>query len=302
MAKLVLGFGNNRLRLMVVNNLNEVITLEEISINIDLSKDIAVLKNDKNTIYELSDIITSAIKTEGAEIDSAGVTIDSSQAFINNIPVDFKEDVKLIHSHLMWELSNYFPDEHQNFNIKYYKLDKKGLPQNVDEALLIAMDKNKTEFIKNIFSVLKFPLKIIDIDHFTSEKLIKYNYPADLAGSEVLLIGFRPHGMELSVICNEKLRHYEFINSFNIADTSIIRAFIKRMKVENDFSITKIFYYEDNILNRVTDMGAELNDIKLCIIDPFLKLKLSRQLLSGKNTNENFSRFSALCGLAVKLN
>lgn len=287
---------------MLVNNMNEVIVLEEISIAIDLSKDIAVLKNDKNTIYELSDIITSAIKAEGVEIESAGVTIDSSQAFINNIPVDFKEDAKMINSHLMWELSNYFPDEHQNFNIKYYKLEKKGLPENVDEALLIAMDKNKTEFIKNIFMVLKFPLKIIDIDHFSSEKLLKYNYASELANSDVLLIGFRSNGMELSVICNEKLKHYEFVNSFNIADPELLTSFISKIKIENEINIKKIFYYEDNILNRVPEMSTGHDDIKLCIIDPFLKLKLSRQLLSGKNTNENFSRFSALCGLAVKLN
>ncbi len=294
---------------MLVNNMNEVITLEEISVTIDLSKDIAILKNDKNTIYELSDIITTTIKTEGIEIESAGVTIDSSQAFISNIPVDFKEDVKMIHNHLMWELSNFFPDEHQNFNIKYYKLDKKGLPANIDEALLIAMDKNKTEFVKNIFSVLKFPLKIIDIDHFSSEKLLKYNYPSDLASSEILLIGFRSKGMELSVICNEKLKHYEFMNSFNVGDPALISDFIKRMRIENDINISKIFYYEDNILNRVPKMNeglngenGELKNIPICIIDPFLKLKLSRQLLSGKNTNENFSRFSALCGLAVKLN
>lgn len=287
---------------MLVNNMNEVIVLEEISVAIDLSKDIGVLKNDKNTIYELSDIINSAIKTEGVDIESAGVTIDSSQAFINNIPVDFKEDPKSINSHLMWELSNYFPDEHQNFNIKYYKLEKKGYPENVDEALLIAMDKNKTEFVKNIFMVLKFPLKIIDIDHFSSEKLLKYNYASEMANNDILLIGFRSNGMEMSVICNEKLKHYEFINSFNIADPALITSFLERMKIESDINIKKIFYYEDNILNRVPDLSNELNGLKLCILDPFLKLKLSRQLLSGKSTNENFSRFSALCGLAVKLN
>lgn len=74
--------------------------------------------------------------------------IEASQAFLNVLPVDFNEGKANINSHILWELSNYFPENGKDFIVKYYRLNNNYISKNIDEILLIALDKNKIDIIK----------------------------------------------------------------------------------------------------------------------------------------------------------
>src|ERR1700686_1830011 len=56
----------------------------------------------------------------GADIS---VTIGASQAFLITLPIDYSEGKQALNSKIYWELSNYFPDNYNDFVINTYRLN-----------------------------------------------------------------------------------------------------------------------------------------------------------------------------------
>lgn len=303
MEKLVLSFSDEYIRAIGINNLNEIILIEEIASIIDFGKDISYYKNNTTILSEISQLISSILNTDISKIKKTGVVIDSAQAFLNTIPIDSKDDEKTVNSQIMWEISNYFPETYNDFNIKCLRLNNHKYSGNIDEALLIAIDKFKIEFCRKICSELRLNLKAVEIDHFAAEKILSDNYK-DKISSNVLLIGFKNERIDLSVISKGKIRYYEYINKDDNEYHDRFNQAIKNLSTNvPELNLKDIFVYGGDLSVNIDDGYTEfLNNTPVTVIDPFFKVKLSRELLSEKSGDKNLHRFAPLCGLASKMN
>lgn len=303
MEKLVLSFSDEYIRAIGINNLNEIILIEEVASIIDFGKDISYYKNNTTILSEISQIISSILNTDISKIKKTGVVVDSAQAFLNIIPVDSNDDEKTVNSQIMWEISNYFPETYNDFNIKCLKLNNHNYTGNIDEALLIAIDKFKIDFCRKICSELKLNLKAVEIDHFAAEKVLNDAYKEKIFAN-VLLVGFKNERIDLSVISKGKIHYYEYINR---DDNEYHERFILTLKNLSgnipDLNLKDIFIYGGDLTVNIDDSVMEIfNNVPVTVIDPFYKIKLSRELLSEKSGDKNLHRFTPLCGLASKMN
>ncbi len=303
MEKLILSFSDEYIRAIGVNDLNEIILMEEVSSIVDFGKDISYYKNNTTVLSETSQMIHSILNTDIGKIKKVGVTLDSAQAFLNIIPVDTNDDEKTINSQIMWEISNYFPETYNDFNIKYIKLNNHKYTQNIDDALLIAIDKFKIDFCRRVCNELRLNLKTVEVDHFASERILTDNYIDKVSGNNVLFIGYKASRIDLSIISNGKIRYYEYINKDDNEYHGRLVNVLKNLPVSiPELNLKDIFIYGGDFTGSIDENFSEIfKNASVTVVDPFFKVKLSRELLSEKSGDRNLHRFTPLCGLASKM-
>lgn len=291
MNTLSLEFSENFLRILRLNDLGEVVFKDEIDLGFNMNDD-NLRKNRDEIVLLFTEKLSFLFKDETGLINEADVLIDTSQTFLNVFPLDFQEDQRSINSHILWELSNYFPDNYKEFNIKYYRFNNKYLSEGIDEVLLIAVDKNKIEFIKALCNGSGIKIKSVDIDQFVVEKCVKKIYPAEFKNKTFLLVGCKNSRLDFSLIADGKIKYYDYDN-IGISNFKILFAkqmnFFKSM-FNKDHS-GKIFLYGDRNAEVIKDfLNEEFESLTSVLIDPFVKT----------GSAENLSKYSPLYGLALK--
>ncbi len=286
MAILILGFTENTLRVLQLSDSKEVISKDQINLSFNINDKSHLKSNSEELITEFSGNILNIIDSKSAEAHTASVLIDTAQTFLNVVPVDFNEDRNNINSHILWELSNYFPDTYKNFNIKYYRLHNNSVNEGIDEVLLIAIDKNRIDFIKKLCNGSNIKIRNIEIDQFAVEKCLKENHGADMLNKNILIIGCKNSRLDFSLIKNEVLKYYDY----DIFEGSNFRpALVNQMNffnsAFNDKSIQKIFLY-----------GYESSGN----IKKFLDKEFGNIEISYINNDGIDSSFAPLYGLALK--
>ncbi|MDQ3020186.1 MAG: pilus assembly protein PilM [Bacteroidota bacterium] len=288
MNTLSLGFYGNILRILKLGETKQIISKDEIALSFNIHDDLYQKKDNDDLMNEFSDSINNVLNYDGYEPLIAGVLIDTGQTFLNVFPVDFNEEPNSINSHFLWELSNYFPDTYKNFNIKYYRLQNSFSNEKIDEALLIAIDKNKIELIKNLCNAGNIKIRNIDIDQFAVEKCLKENHQDKIKDKSILIIGCKNSRLDFSLIINEKLKHYDYENfdgdnfkTFLVNQINLLNS----TSIEN--KIGKIFLYGEEAVFRVRKFLAEQFG------------NIDTEFITVSENDD--TRFSPLYGLALKM-
>jgi len=289
---LSLGFSENVLRILRLNDSGKIVFKDEIDLGFNMNDDEYLRKNRDELVLSFTEKLSDLLRDETGSIDEAGVLIDTSQTFLNVFPIDFQEDQGSINTHILWELSNYFPGSYKEFNIKYYRLHNKYLSDGIDEVLLIAVDKNKIEFIKNLCNGSGIKIKNVDIDQFIVEKCVREFYPAELKERTVLLGGCKNSRLDFSLITNEKIKYYDYENA---GTSNINTLLVKQMNFFNSMFNEDppgiIFLYGDQNAEVVKNfLNEKFESLPVILIDPFLKT----------GSEENLSKYAPLYGLALK--
>jgi len=303
LEKLILSFSDEFIRVVGINDLNEIILLEEVNSIIDFGKDISYYKNNTTVISETTDAIRSVLNTDISKIRNCGVVIDSAQAFLNTIPLDVSDDESAVNSQIMWELSNYFPESYNDFNIKYLRLNNHKYSENIDDVLLIAIDKFKIDFCKRVADELKLNLKSVEVDHFAAEKILSDIYKDKATENDVLFIGYKHSRIDITLLSKGKIKHYEYIsrddNDYQNRFCNSLKAIPVNIPM---LDVKEIFIYGDGFSSGAEDSFHEIyKNVPVTVIDPFMKVKLSREILSEKSSDHSLYRFTPLCGLASKM-
>ena len=170
MGTLAISFIGKSITALAADKNKRIISFHEIKSNFDFDDTDYENRYDNRTITETAELIQDELKDNLTGISYAGALINTSQAFLNVIPIDASEDGDNLSSHLMWDLSMYFPESYKNYSANYFKIDNPNLPPEVTEILMIAITKEKLEFIRKIFALLGLKIKIFDVDHFAAEK------------------------------------------------------------------------------------------------------------------------------------
>lgn len=286
-----LEFSNNILRVLQLSELKEIVLKDEVDLGFNINNESQFRQNNNELIIEFGDKFSQIFKNGSNDILTAGIIIDTSQTFLTVVPIDFNEDQSSINSHILWELSNYFPDTYKNFNIKYYRLNN-HFNDKIDEVLLIAVDKNKINFIKSLCNNNNIKIKNIEIDHFAVEKCLYENFSDEINSRNILIIGCKNSRFDFSLIAQGLIRYYDFENFEQVNIKSFI---LKQMNffnlMFNDMNIQNVFLYGEDNSSLVKDI---LNE-------EFTNLSVSFINTIDENDNQNnFSQYAPLYGLALK--
>ncbi len=286
MVNLNLEFSGNVLRILQLNESKQIISKNEFNLSFNINDDSNLKKNKNDFAEEFEECINKITKDSGHEFLKAGILIGTEQTFLNVTPIDFTEDAGSITSHILWELSNYFPETYKDFNIQYYRLNNKYHNENTDDILIIAVNKNKLEFIKHLCNAGGLKIGKVEIDHFALEKNLKEIYPDENKNKTILVIGCKDGRFDYSLIVNELLKYYSYETYERSEFKNLLISQINSFNASL-FNIEKIFLYG----NESTAI------IKLFLEQQFLNIPVSVITIPG---NSDDTKFAPLYGLALK--
>jgi Tfp pilus assembly PilM family ATPase len=302
LKSLIVSFSGKKITIIEIGDKNEILFLENLVSDYDMSESITLDRFNDTMIYSCSDLINSVLKGKTFEEHKVGLLLDSSVAFMNLIPIDFKEPVDTIRSQILWDLSNYFPQNYKEFNVNYFRLKKTNYSPDVRDTLIIALHKVKLEFLRSIFEFSNLYINISDIDHLAAENCIKKVYGYDFKNKKNLIIGIKKKRADLSIIDENNLYYFDYLNTeSNVFQEKLAKSLSCFYERDLDLFFDKIFLYGDNGLTHIKKLVSSVFPEKeIVLTNPLSIFNYS----SIKNTVSNIEnegyKYTSLFGLALK--
>lgn len=302
MKVLIISLLGKKISIAEISEKKEITFLENLVSDYDLNESVVLERYTDTMIYSFSDLINNTLKGRKFDNHRVGLLVNSSIAFMNLMPIDYSESLDTIRSQILWDLSNYFPQNYKEFIINYYKIKKSNVTPEVKESLLIAIHKVKMEFIKSIFEFCNLNIHITDIDHLAAEKCVRKVYSSDFKNFKNLIIGFKKNRIDLSIIDDSSIYYFDFVNTDNI---NFQERFLKSLGIlyekNLDLLFEKIFLYGEGNLDNVQKLIATIFPEKITIISNPLSIFNYSRLGNNADIIENEGyKYTPLFGLALK--
>jgi len=281
LSALSIGIGNGVLRMLQINDAGKIFQKETaFDFNPAVSASAKAIEDASQNLHE---ILSHTDELDFNDQLTAGILIGTDQTFLSVFPVDFSDEKTNIDSHILWELSNYFPGTYKNFNIRYYRLNNFSSGP-VDEILLLAIDRKKIETLKTLFENAGIKIRNIEVDHFSVEKFLRENYSSEISNRRILNIGSRPGRIDFSILEKGNLKMYDFDTLEHLTvENSIIRQINNTQSLFGN--IDNLFVYGDSNFERINEF--------LQVQFPEIKILQSVLPVDGH-------KFSPLYGLSLK--
>jgi len=277
--------------------------LDNAEIDFDFEDSFFKHKSNQKDLTNIAAEIQNYISKRVLTIHDAALTIGTTQAFILTLPIDYSEGKSSMNSKIYWELSNYFPDNYQEFVVNTYRLNNTLPCGESDDFLIIAVHKNTLEFIKRIFRICNLNLRLIDIDHFSAEFSLRNGYFEQLENKKALIIGLKKGRIDYGFIENRKYKYYMYSKYNTEAEINLSLAKKLNALFEKDINISgvsNIYLYGDDIFENTLEAIRKLDKAPIEVMNPFNGLNAVDLLLNNEKHRKNAYKYSSSCGAALR--
>jgi Tfp pilus assembly PilM family ATPase len=245
-------------------------------------------------VYELEELIKQN-RVHGKQISFA---LPTDPVFINIIPVDAALQGNDLTSYMQWEFEQYHPDA----PLKDFILTVHPLPWGKGKAkqmFLVSVRRGMIGFLKKATTELRLQLHLIDIDHFSTEKSLRFSYP-ELAKDNLALLGVRHGRVDGSLIVRGELVDYR---GYPLASPDDLKkhalAYLRYLKEKDGIeSPAKIFLYGIDVSSVIASQVQRETGVETQTLDAVRNLSPSKKLY--EQYVKESSRFAPAIGLALR--
>jgi Tfp pilus assembly PilM family ATPase len=274
-----------------------VVALGERSSSLDFAHATAISANHPQLytfVYELEELMKQN-RVHGKQISFA---LPTDPVFINIIPVDATLQGNELTSYMQWEFEQYHP----NAPLKDFLLNFHPLPWGAGKTkrmLLISVRRGIIGFLKKAVTELRLQLHLIDIDHFSTEKSLRFNYP-ELGKDNLALFGMRSGRLDGSLLARGELvdyRTYPLESSNELKKTAV--AYLRFLKEKDGLEApAKIFLYGVGVSSAAASQVQRETGVETLLLNAVRNLSPSKKLYEPYVKES--SRFAAAIGLALR--
>ena len=302
MKTIIIGISDRTLRFLGMSEKKEISFIESIDTTFSFTDCFKTGAYEDTLVNEASYVINNVLRDLHTSSTKIGVAIESTFAFLNIVPIDFNESVSNISSWILWDLSNYFPDNYKNFKVNYYKLHNKKFNSNVKDTLIVSFDNVILQVLVKIFYSGKLKFQLFDIDHFAVEKYLSSVYGEKIDSDSFLIIGCKRNHIDISMHNSEGLMHYDYLVFKDSGYKTKLKGKITGILETINYSPVKfsIIYGEDYSEDIYHYLSNELGNIKFHLPDPITEFKMQEHLKNNEKFKNEGNKFLPLFGLALK--
>jgi Tfp pilus assembly PilM family ATPase len=274
-----------------------VTALTERSSAVDLSKDEKFSADHPQLhtfIYELEEMI----KENKVHSKTVSFAIPTEPLLMSVIPLDGLLQGPGLTTHLQWEFEQYYPD----VPIKDYVVSAYPIPgpaKGVKQAFLVGVQRGTIAFLKRAAAELRLQVYLIDIDHFSAEKTLRYCHP-ELLKDDLLLIGVRGNSADASLVSQGQYVDYRAFTLQQPDDLKKAIASYQQYLEQKDGieTFSKIVLYGYDVNGHTVNQIQRETGISTMAMDAMNNLTPSKKLYEVYVKES--SRFSAAIGLALR--
>jgi hypothetical protein len=275
---------------------------ETIEIDFDFEKDLSHYKSNQKILTNISNEIKNYLLKRNKTFGKISVAISTSQAFLVILPIDFTDGSESFNTKIYWELSNYFPENYNDYVINTYRLNS-FMPYTLsDEYLIISVHKNTIEFVKRVFKMINTELTLIDIEHFAAETALRNSYPEKMDSSGLLLIGLKKGRSDYGYLFDSKYRHFSYSDC--VKDPEFNLNLVKKVSSlkSTGFAdkLNYFFLYGEEIHPGTIEALKRDNEQEIILLDPFVNLNAHTELLKNSELRKVSYQYASSCGVALR--
>ncbi len=277
--------------------------VESAESDFNFEEDLSRYKSNQKVLTNISGDIQKYLSKRNLGYKNVSLAIGTSQAFLITLPLDLSEGKHSINSKIYWELSNYFPDNYNDFIVNTYRLSSVMPSGDTGEFLIIAVLKNSLEFVKRVFKLCGIELKLVDIDHFAAEHVFRNSYPAEVENEDVLIAGIKKGRIDYGVISGRKYSFYTYSKYYSVSELnlSLVRKVNSLLGDRlSRLNIRKIILYGDTVGEDTVESLKRIPGIKPVVINPFENINSSSVFLKNEELRKISYTFAPSCGVALR--
>jgi Tfp pilus assembly PilM family ATPase len=297
-----IGLLNKSIKIIEINKDNKINFAETISNDFRLDNLCAQNKLSESNIDEAAESINTVLKKSDTNAGISKILLDTNHCFVNVIPLDLDDSNDKINSNILWELSNYFPDNYKNYKISYHKLSTDCFSNNIKETLIIGIRFDIIEAVKKLAKRIDIKTSAIDIEHFASEKYYRYMRKSLPDKGVFIIIGCKKNRIDFSIIKEDLCIGYDyfFTDESNLQEklSSIYLKFEEKHK-ETKFNYIYL-YGDDTTSNAYKTINEIAKNVRLTLSNPFYELGITDSV-GSEIISEGYG-FVPLCGSALNQN
>ena len=295
-----ISFCDNRIQLAEIDHSKKsaVSVLAEQDSPVDFGNDGASLSANHPGVNSLASALTSLFQQSGITAEHISYALPTNPLFINTIPIDASLKDEELKEYLKWEVRQYFPDAGATEFIN----DAHEIPSKDKDArktFVVSVRRGMVGFLQKVTAQLSLKLRIIDIDHFSTEKTLIANYP-EHKKDVVALFGVGKGGVNASIVKNHEMvdyRAYAADSGMTLGKT--IAHYLKAAKqMDGTEKITAVYLHGQEVTSSgAAALKAEAG-MQTQTVNAFHKLGAAESV--DKALAKESHRFAAAIGLALR--
>jgi Tfp pilus assembly PilM family ATPase len=272
--------------------------LAERDASLDIAGDGARLSADHPQLASFVQELRDLIRRNKISAEEISFALPMDPLFVNIIPVDSSLRGKELAQYLQWEVQQYFPDA----SPREFVNDSHGLPVeqgSAQETFMVAVRRGMVAFLQRAAGALKLKLKIVDIDHFSTEKALITNYP-EILEHDIVLLGLQYSRVDASLIHNGQMTDYRAFMYSNTPDpVEPVLKYLKYLKQKNNSKPAAMLLHGNGVAKDLVVSLRKATGIKQTLpLNVFRKIKGAEDLLEPY-VKESY-RFAPAVGLALR--
>jgi Tfp pilus assembly PilM family ATPase len=271
-----------------------VTALAERSTAIDFSHD----GNFSADHPQLFTFIYELLKENKVHSKTISFALPTEPLLMNVIPVDAALQGNELNAHVQWEFEQYYPNVPvKDFMVSAYPIP--GPKQNVRSVFLVAVRRGLIAFLKRAATELRQQVHLIDIDHFSAEKTLRFCHP-EVLKENIMLFGLRGNAIDASLVSQGQYADYRGFRADGPDDIKkSVLAYKQHLEQKDGIQApTKVILYGFNITPQLISQIQKESGIATIVLDSM------RNLVTSKKLDEAYvkesSRFAAAVGLALR--
>jgi Tfp pilus assembly PilM family ATPase len=219
--------------------------------------------------------------------------------FINMIPADPSLKGPELNEYLQWEMEQYYPGTSpKEFIIDSHAL--RGAKGSSKELFMVSVRKSTVGFIQKVTADLRLKLNIIDIDQFSTEKTLLFNYP-EVLDHPIVLFGVRYGYVDASLVHKGEMSDYRSFRSNADSDVKkSIHEYLKYLKEKDvqESPAALLLHGSDIAQSLILELRKETGIKQTLAMNSCRKLPTSGKV--SKPLLQESYRFAAAIGLALR--
>jgi Tfp pilus assembly PilM family ATPase len=219
--------------------------------------------------------------------------------FINMVPADTSLKGAELNEYLQWEMEQYFPGTPpKDFIIDSHTLRSQTGPSK--DLFMVSVRKSTVGFIQKVTADLRLKLGLVDIDQFSTEKTLLFNYP-EVLDHPIVLFGIRYGYVDASLVHKGEMSDYRAFSSDSESGiTKAVQQYLNYLK-EKDVQeppAALLLHGSDIPQNLILELRSETGIKQTLAINACRKLPATSRV--SKPLMQESYRFAAAIGLALR--
>jgi Tfp pilus assembly PilM family ATPase len=255
---------------------------------------------DKSTenghdMEQFAGLLGTFLKVNKSKARKVSVALDTTQLFLNTIPIEDGLSRPEINDHLNWELRQYFPDAPANEYITDTHVLTRLDTEKRSDVLCVSVRREHAYAIQKALSMAGLSLDILDVDHFSADTALRINYP-DSTRKHLAFVGVKENRLDVSIIRLGNVESYSYV-VVNSNQEIVDRIAAISQEIRGLHSITAYGPYLDKDLLVQIRRGSSL---LVEALNPLRHVNVSDTLRLADHLTVPSYRFAAAVGVALR--